>query len=705
MVEIMSISVADLIQPGEVGLQESDLLDRMPDGKVEGDTATEQVRLISLGAYCGPKLSFKKIGRGAETLPFDWLRTRLDGVLHFLRNDFEGFYDWSTMQKVPNGMTIYRGYYHSFWHDNPLEDAMRERYDRRIQRFKETDAHSAPVLFVRACAETSELGRSDELLAELKIQFGKYASLLMILDFQSTATGPALVDGHPDLMVWYLSGSIHSEVRDGCPYTEPVKVALDWVVGRQVSCMQFINLDTIVACADATVWGRWGLDGVPAFEDEPCNGTRTIMHMKAPSSSTTVAASASASAGAASDGSSDEQLADASEVTPAEGVEEAEGLGAAGAGEADEVALGSGGASGARAAALACEVAAAEEVAAEIEALSETATAAAASSVPPASSEAAARKPQIDVESDLMEGLSLCYAPVVDGIALISLGCFCGPKLTFQQLGRGSETLPFDWIRSSFDGLLHFIKTDFESFFNYTTRREMPNTHMVMYRSHLHSFWHDNPDSEEMRVKYRRRIARLVGFKNTKSPLLFVRAISSMDELSRAGELLQALKEHFGMQACLLLIADFQRETLGAITVENQEDLLVYFLGAADRGPEGTMAPYGRPTKIAIDWVKGEAFEAGCVSNLPSLRALANPTTAVDLAHFGVADGAFEPAPAPDTEQVAAPADVTTRGLEATAPARQEGMCHQGVWRLLARFTQRACVRQVCLPHPGEFAD
>ena len=31
----------------------------------------DQVQLFSLGSYCGPKLSFQKMGRGAATLPFE----------------------------------------------------------------------------------------------------------------------------------------------------------------------------------------------------------------------------------------------------------------------------------------------------------------------------------------------------------------------------------------------------------------------------------------------------------------------------------------------------------------------------------------------------------------------------------------------------------------------------------------------------------
>mmetsp|Transcript_35105 Transcript_35105/g.76666 ORF Transcript_35105/g.76666 Transcript_35105/m.76666 type:complete len:625 (-) Transcript_35105:92-1966(-) len=522
--EIMSVAVPNLRR--ETGDQESDLLDRMPDGEGHADSDTEHVQLVSLGCYCGPKLSFKKIGRGAETLPFDWLRTRLSGVRHFLKNDFDGFYDWTTKQSVPDSkMTIYRGYYHSFWHDNPNDPAMIERYQRRIARFMSIDARTKPVLFVRAACTSDELSEAGELLADLKALFGDSACLLLIVDFQKTAQGAAAVGGHPDLLVYYLSGDAHKE-PDGAPYCKPILVALDWMVGRPIEAMQFVDLDTIVDCADETQWGLRGLAGLPAFEDEPLRGREP---------------------GAA----------------------------------------------------------------------------------------------VLSNESELLENLGGQSAIHDDAVILVSLGCYCGPKLTFQQMGRGAETLPFDWVRVSFDGLLHFISTSFEGFFNYTTQSKVPNSHMTMFRSPLHSFWHDNPDSEEMRTKYKRRITRFESLGESGRPLLFVRAVATCDELLRANELLDLLVKSFGPQACLLLILDWQPKTLGTFVVEHRDDLLVYFLGKEVHEGEKVSAPYSDAVEVAIKWAIGESFTTKSVPNLQSLYAVADKNFP-SLANFGGFD-AFEP--------------------------------------------------------------
>lgn len=520
----MTVKIDHLRKPGEVGLQESDLLDRMPIPNTEEiDKGTEHIRLVSLGCFCGPKLSFKKIGRGAESLPFDWMRTRVSGLLHFMREDFDGFFDFVTKKPVPNtgSMIMYRGYYHSFWHDDPTDPAMHERYGRRLIRFKNIDAHTMPVLFVRAVACSDELNQSVELLEELKARFGSLACLCLLIDFQTTAQGAALVNGHPNLIVHFLSNSIHNN-SDGAPYGDAVKVAVSWAAGRPIAAMQFVDMETIIKCTDPTEWGLEGLGGFDSFESQP----------PAPRPKKLVA------------------------------------------GEAG-----------------------------------------------------------VPLESDLLEmgnGQKPLEPPPDDGLILCSLGCFCGPKLTFQKMGRGAETLPFDWMRVSFEGLLHFLSSDFDGFFDYTTKKSVPGASMTMYRSRLHSFWHDNPESQETKDKYGRRIARFKNLGASQRPILFVRVAATTDEILRADELLSALRSFFGELAALLLIADFQHTNKGLHVVDDREDLLVSLHPSTAHNGDNGAAPYVEPVQAAIDWVNGEPLEAACLPDLESLCQL------IDENHWGL---------------------------------------------------------------------
>eukprot|EP00929_Paragymnodinium_shiwhaense_P113841 TRINITY_DN82137_c0_g1_i1.p1 TRINITY_DN82137_c0_g1~~TRINITY_DN82137_c0_g1_i1.p1 ORF type:complete len:520 (-),score=126.67 TRINITY_DN82137_c0_g1_i1:315-1874(-) len=274
------------IDPSEYGkLQESDLMERLPNGE-DNDEETSRIQLVSLGSYCAPKMSFKKIGHGAATLPFDWMRTTMKGLLHFLRNDFEGFFDFISKVPVPpSTMVAYRHTDHSFWHDDPTDPNMRERYTRRFERFKAIDASKEPVLFVRSVAYTGELAQAEELLAELKSRFGECACLALLVDRQETVQGPITVEGASDLLLYFIPRRM---ADDPAPYSEPVVRALDWVVGRKVEARRFVDIATVLKFADDAYWGYQAMHGVAVFDD----GSQPVAVMPAvtPAQATPVAA-------------------------------------------------------------------------------------------------------------------------------------------------------------------------------------------------------------------------------------------------------------------------------------------------------------------------------------------------------------------------------------------------------------------------------
>ncbi|CAE8702067.1 unnamed protein product, partial [Polarella glacialis] len=253
------------------GQQESDMLELMAQGPSSCDELTSQVPLISLGCNCGPKLSFQKIGRGSETLPFDWMQSSLDGILNFLRTDFGGFFDYVTKQKVPGcqAMVMYRGHLHSFWHDDPDDPTMQEKYRRRIKRLFGMGQLALPggppghLLFVRAMASSEELPRAMELLGVLGALFGRQqVHLLLVLDFQNRFNGPALIAGsEPNLLVYFQSAEVHNAKLgpERSPYAAATQLALDWVVGRPIQAHLFPNLPSLCEQTNDTFWGYKGL--------------------------------------------------------------------------------------------------------------------------------------------------------------------------------------------------------------------------------------------------------------------------------------------------------------------------------------------------------------------------------------------------------------------------------------------------------------
>lgn len=250
-------------------MQESEKLERMTAAKnvppLPADT--DHVRLVSLGCMCGAKLSFQQLGRGSETLPFDWVRSRLKGILHFLRSDFEGYFDYDTMIPDCGGMTMFRSRYHSFWHDNPDDEDMREKYERRIARFKEIDASKQPVLFVRAVASTDELMLAVEVAEELARRFGEQAHLLLIVDFQKRMQGPAVVHNMKagKLLLYYHA----TEDREPAfaPYMKPIRAGLDWAARKNIGAKEFTSMNEVLAMTDPTAWGYTAHGNVRSFEN------------------------------------------------------------------------------------------------------------------------------------------------------------------------------------------------------------------------------------------------------------------------------------------------------------------------------------------------------------------------------------------------------------------------------------------------------
>jgi hypothetical protein len=148
------------------------------------------------------------MGIGAETLPFDWMCTRIEGVIGFLSSDFQGFFNFtskeSTMLKQSaHAITVFRATYHSFWHDDPTDAATQEKYRRRITRFLSMRADSEPMLFVRLLASSEELPKATSLLQGLMAKFGQRAMLLVIVGGQRPdSSGPYVIDGLGNLLVF-----------------------------------------------------------------------------------------------------------------------------------------------------------------------------------------------------------------------------------------------------------------------------------------------------------------------------------------------------------------------------------------------------------------------------------------------------------------------------------------------------------------------
>lgn len=224
--------------------------------------------VVSLGSCCAVKESIKHGGWSAESLPFDWMKTRIEGIIRYLTKDFEGFFDVTTKQVVPGtggAMVMFRDYYHSFWHDNLEDQADLEKYKRRIHRFMSLFSSGRPILFVRAIAESDEIQKIPDLL-QAATRFGPHVRLLVILhDYNKKHPGPCRVVTMPNLLVYFHD--VHSSLGDQAPFVKAIDLALLWASGVEITSNWVNSIRQIEAMVDNM--SPIIVHGLSAFEAAP----------------------------------------------------------------------------------------------------------------------------------------------------------------------------------------------------------------------------------------------------------------------------------------------------------------------------------------------------------------------------------------------------------------------------------------------------
>src|SRR3990167_144459 len=112
---------------------------------------------VSLGSHCevASYLDWHKARTAAY--PFDWLFTfDYAKFLALMDNDFALFMDKAYLKQESRGNVFHEKYHIDFWHDwyeTDFEDRyleVAEKYERRLERFRELGKHPGKVYFIRA---------------------------------------------------------------------------------------------------------------------------------------------------------------------------------------------------------------------------------------------------------------------------------------------------------------------------------------------------------------------------------------------------------------------------------------------------------------------------------------------------------------------------------------------------------------------------
>jgi len=160
----------------------------------------------------------------------------------------------------------------------------------------------------------------------------------------------------------------------------------------------------------------------------------------------------------------------------------------------------------------------------------------------------------------------------------ISLGCCCAVSNAMQLIGLKRNSYPFDWVRSSLEGIMHCLDVQFEDFLTYSTYT-VSDQYVVFGGTRWGgSFWHHNLEIPMTRSDMARRVSRFYGRENvpTCTPKVFVRGVNSTREINAALRFKRCLHDALpGQDISMLFIVELQTAE-GPMAVTGQDGLLIY---------------------------------------------------------------------------------------------------------------------------------
>jgi hypothetical protein len=161
---------------------------------------------------------------------------------------------------------------------------------------------------------------------------------------------------------------------------------------------------------------------------------------------------------------------------------------------------------------------------------------------------------------------------------IVSIGGWCGVSMVVREkMALCHEAFPFDYILSSFKGVIHFLRSGFDDFFPEKFLPCIENDRKQFVGPHTTFLHHDLQDSEVIKA-LRRRINRFLGMLAQDDPVLFVRASGAhFDEARQIPEFLAVIREKFpALKFRLLFISHYQGE--GEKFQTTDPDVIIQYL-------------------------------------------------------------------------------------------------------------------------------
>lgn len=211
----------------------------------------------------------------------------------------------------------------------------------------------------------------------------------------------------------------------------------------------------------------------------------------------------------------------------------------------------------------------------------------------------------------------------IDSVEFVSLGCFCAVSHCLQLLGLKQNSYPFDWVRSTIEGIMHCLEMQFEDFLTYSTY-EVKGQYIVFGGTRWGgSFWHHNLEVPLTKTDMERRVSRFCGTSSVpaQKSRFFVRVVNSSREVTAAPRLREALRKTLpeAGEIFLLIIVDLQSSP-GPLVIPGADGhgLLFYSISELEtlaplksmkQGPESFVKcseTYAKAVAFALKYWSGE---------------------------------------------------------------------------------------------------
>jgi hypothetical protein len=137
----------------------------------------------------------------------------------------------------------------------------------------------------------------------------------------------------------------------------------------------------------------------------------------------------------------------------------------------------------------------------------------------------------------------------ISEIEYISLGGWCGTKVAMSQAYLSNEaTLPFDYVRSSFEGVIDCIENNFQNYFPQEIKIDSRFSEYKPFIGKYIGFYHNDLYDPEVIKSFLRKIDRFNEKLSSKKNIVFFRTVVKEDyndEILQVRRLQKALKKKY----------------------------------------------------------------------------------------------------------------------------------------------------------------